>query len=558
MNPEKIVELARQLKILRREGEERMARRLAEQLGFPYVDLSKVPASTEAAKLIPEEEARAARVAAIELRTRAVALAAENPTTPEAQKAIKNLEEKKYEVKTFVASLSGLEQVWGLYKFTKPSAETLTGRVRLEEEKVKELMGRLEDFSSVQKELRETDFVKTPPLILIETVLAGAIANRASDIHFETGEKKVKLRFRIDGLLHDVFADLPLQNYGAVLSRIKLIATLKINVKDVAQDGRFSISLGAKEIEIRVSIIPSEFGETLVMRILDPETTSIGLAGLGVRDDDLSIITRQLAKPNGLILNTGPTGSGKTTTLYSFLRHINDPETKIVTLEDPIEYRLEGVEQTQVDPAAGYTFANGLRSVVRQDPDVILVGEIRDLETADIALQAALTGHLVLSTLHTNDAVGAIPRLINLGVKPVSIGPALNLIIAQRLVRKLCPQCKKPAELTADIRSKITRFLDELPKRIDRSRYERYVIYEPGGCVKCNNFGYKGRTGIFEFFEGEAELEEVILKDASEIALQKLVERQGMVAMQKDGILKALLGEISFKEVENATGLIVW
>jgi len=410
----------------------------------------------------------------------------------------------------------------------------------------------------VQEEIRKVNFIKVSPLDLLETVIAGAIAIRASDIHFEAEEKKAKIRFRVDGLLHDVFTELPLQNYESLLSRLKLLAGLKMNIKDIAQDGRFSISLGKKEVEMRVSIIPSEYGETLVMRILDPEATSVGLAGLGIREDDLTIVTRALGEPNGLILNTGPTGSGKTTTLYSFLRHINDPETKIITLEDPIEYHLEGVEQTQVDSAAGYTFVNGLRSVVRQDPDVILVGEIRDVETADIALQAALTGHLVLSTLHTNDAVGAIPRLINLGVKPVTIGPALNLIIAQRLVRKLCPHCKKPAEVTEATKASIKKFLSTLPVRVDKSKFEKYAVYESAGCDECNGFGYRGRMGIFEFFEPGPGLEEIVLKDASEMSMKKLAIELGMVTMQQDGVLKVLMGETSFHEIENATGGIEW
>ena len=244
---------------------------------------------------------------------------------------------------------------------------------------------------------------------------------------------------------------------------------MKLNVRDAAQDGRFTIGLGDKDIEMRVSVIPAEFGETIVMRILDPSATMVGLPDLGLRADNLDIVKRQIAKPNGLILNTGPTGSGKTTTLYAFLRTMNDPTMKIITLEDPIEYRIDGVEQTQVDEESGYTFANGLRAIVRQDPDVILVGEVRDLETADIALQAALTGHLVLSTLHTNDAVGAVPRLINLGVKAVSIGPALSLAIAQRLVRVLCKECKKAADVDARDRGEDQKFLKQAcPQRLIR------------------------------------------------------------------------------------------
>lgn len=543
---------------LRREGEERAAERLARKLGLPYADLSKAPVAVVALKLIPEAEAKDGKVAAIEIKARKVAVAALDPELPAAKKAVKGLEAKKYEVKVFVVSASGLTQAWTMYKFVKPEVEGITGKVKIEEKRLEELSKRLTSFSAIQAEIKNVDFVKILPVVLIEIILAGALSIKASDIHIEAEEKKAKVRLRVDGLLHDVFTELPLPNHLSLISRIKLLSGLKINIRDVAQDGRFTIKIGKKEIEIRVSIIPAEFGETIVMRVLDPEATSIGLAKLGLREDDLVIVNKQITKPYGLILNTGPTGSGKTTTLYAFLREINDPEIKIITLEDPIEYRLEGVEQTQVDKEAGYNFVNGLRAIVRQDPDVILVGEIRDLETADISLQAALTGHLVLSTLHTNDAIGAVPRLINLGVKAVSIGPALNLIIAQRLVRRLCPDCKKLATTPADMKTKIKKFLDGLPARVDKSKYGNYKIYEPGGCVKCNDFGYKGRVGVFEFLEGGLDLEQIILKDASELTLKNLSEKQGMVTMQEDAVLKVLIGETSIEEAESVTGEIEW
>lgn len=309
---------------------------------------------------------------------------------------------------------------------------------------------------------------------------------------------------------------------------------------------------------MRVSVIPAEFDETVVMRVLDPSATMVGLPDLGLREDNLELVKKAIARPNGLILNTGPTGSGKTTTLYAFLRSLNNPEIKIITLEDPIEYRIEGIEQTQVDEDAGYTFANGLRAIVRQDPDVILVGEIRDLETADIALQAALTGHLVLSTLHANDAVGAVPRLINLGAKTVTIGPALTLVIAQRLVRILCPDCKKAVTPDATFAANIKKFLEKLPAKVDRKKYEKATVFEPVGCAKCNDIGYKGRIGIFEFLSGGPELEETILKEASEIALREIAKKQEMVTMQEDGILKVLLGQTTLEEVEGVTGEINW
>lgn len=558
MEPQKPSGLRVKLALLHREGEERSAQRLAGDAGFPYVDMSKVPVSTDALKLVPEDAARDAKVAAIEIKIRKIAIAAADPRLPAAQKIIKDLEEKKYEVKTFVVSLSGLLDAWRFYKFVKPETEGITGKVRIEKKRLEELSTQLVNFAAVKGEIDKLDFTKTTPVALLEIILAGAMGLKSSDIHFEAEEKNARIRFRVDGLLHDVFENLPLKNYETLISRLKLLAGMKINIKGESQDGRFTIGFGQKEIEIRASVIPAEFGETIVMRILDPDVIAIDLSGLGIRNDDLVIVTRQIEKPNGLILNTGPTGSGKTTTLYAFLKKVNSSEIKIITLEDPIEYRIPGIEQTQVDAEAGYTFANGLRAIVRQDPDIILVGEIRDLDTADIALQASLTGHLVLSTLHTNDAVGAIPRLINLGVKAVSIGPALNLIIAQRLVRRLCPACKKAKESDAGTKSKIRKFLENLPSRVNREPYENFQIYEPVGCEKCSNLGYKGRVGIYEFLEGGLALEEVILKEMSEVALTKFAGSQGMVTMQEDGILKTLLGFTSFEEVESITGKIEW
>jgi type II secretory ATPase GspE/PulE/Tfp pilus assembly ATPase PilB-like protein len=551
-------DLQAKIAMLQREGEERAAQQLAEKLGYPYADTGKIPVSLDAVKVIPENDARDAKVAAIEIKGKQLALVAINPNLPATKKIIAELKEKKYDVKMFIVSPSGLASAFHFYKFVKPVTENITGKVSIAKARLADLIARFISIDAVEKELAGTDLLKTSAVTIIEIILAGAIALRASDIHMEAEEKGAKLRFRIDGLLHDIFSGFPQSSYGNLISHIKLLSGMKLNVHDEAQDGRFSIKLAEKEIEMRVSILPAEFGETIVMRILDPAATMVGLPELGLRDDSLILVKKQLEKPNGLILNTGPTGSGKTTTLYAFLRSINSPEEKIITLEDPIEYQIEGIEQTQVDDEAGYTFANGLRAIVRQDPDVILVGEVRDLETADIALQASLTGHLVLSTLHTNDAVGAVPRLINLGVKPVSIGPALSLVIAQRLVRILCPSCKKQTPIDAATNEKVKKFLNRLPAKVDKSKYKNPAIYEPVGCERCNMMGYRGRVGIFEFLEGGPDIETTILKEASEVALREVAKRQEMVTMQEDGVLKVLLGVTTFAEVTEATGEIEW
>ncbi len=375
-------ELKTKIAKLHREGEERAAERLAKQSGLGYADLEKTPISLEAVKVLTEDESRAGKAAVIQVAVGTpskLALAVADPALPATKKIIGELVAKNYEVKVVVVSPSSLAAAWRFYKFVKPAGEDITGKVRITKSRLEELRGRLTTIDAVKKEFEAVDPAKASPVLMIEIMLAGALGLRASDIHTEAGEKKSKIRFRIDGLLHDVFDDFAPAAYAALVSRLKLLCGMKINVRDEAQDGRFTIGLGDKEVEMRVAVIPAEFGETIVMRILDPAGTMVGLPDLGLREDNLAIVQKAIARPNGLILNTGPTGSGKTTTLYAFLRTMNDPEIKIITLEDPIEYRIDGVEQTQVDDEAGYTFANGLRAIMRQDPDIILVGEIRDL-----------------------------------------------------------------------------------------------------------------------------------------------------------------------------------
>lgn len=550
--------LNEELEKLRREGEERAAKRLAEELGYAYVDIGKTPASFEAVTAIPEPQAREAFMVGLERGDRTLAVAVADPRLPPTMRLLVELKKNFPGLKIVMASRSGISQLWHMYTFAAKEAKGITGKVDFEE-RLAGFVQKLASFRAVKEAFDGLDFTKTSTTELLEMLLAGALANDASDVHCEAEEKDAKFRFRIDGRLHDVATTVPVKNYESLLARFKLLSGMKMNVRDEAQDGRFTVRAAkGREIEIRVSIVPSEFGETVVMRLLDPKAINLKFADLGLRDDDLAIVNAELARPNGLILNTGPTGSGKTTTLYTFLRKLNDPEVKVITVEDPIEYQVEGIEQTQVDAEAGYTFASGLRAIVRQDPDVILVGEIRDMETADIALQAALTGHLVLSTLHTNDAVGAVPRLTNLGIKPATIGAAMSLVIAQRLVRKLCGSCRKEAAITPEMEKRVRSFLKKIPSRVARTGYEHPVLFEPVGCDACNHFGYKGRVGIFEFFRGGPELEEAILQEVAETVLTQLAAKQGMVTMQEDGVLKALHGITSLKEVEEVTGPLKW
>lgn len=546
--------LEEQLLKIRREAEEREAERRAQKAGLNYLNLTKTPVQIESLKLVKEEEARRARLAPFQFKEKEVALAVWDPQSPDVQVVVKKLESGGSRVKLFIVSAQSLEHIWGFYKFLPPPAEEITGKVSISADRIKELFKKLTDLEKIKKEILDYDFKTFPTGQILEVILAGALNNRASDIHFETEEKGVRLRLRIDGLLHDVMTNLSHDIYKFLVSRIKLLSNLKLNVQDSPQDGRFTIALENKEIELRISTIPSEFGETIVMRVLDPSAINLTLHQLGLRNDDLAIIQEELKRPNGMILNTGPTGSGKTTTLYAFLLTKLNPEIKIITIEDPIEYHLAGIEQTQVDAEAGYDFANGLRSIMRQDPDAILVGEVRDKETSDIAIQAALTGHLVFSTVHANSASGAIPRFLDLGVKAASIGPALNLIIAQRLVRKLCGNCKTEEKIPAEIEAKIKKILNNLPKRVDKKEFDKIRLFKPKGCVKCGGLGYKGRIAIFELMEVGDAMEALITPNVGEAAILRQTLKQGMVTMQQDGVLKAISGITTLDEVEGVTG----
>lgn len=385
----------------------------------------------------------------------------------------------------------------------------------------------------------------------LKTIFAGAIVLDSSDVHIEPEEEQVKLRLRIDGLLQDVlFFDI--KYYSQILSRIKLLAGIKLNVTDVPQDGRFTIESEEKEIETRVSTLPSQYGESIVIRILNPKNI-ISIEDLGLRKDYEELFIDEISKPNGMILVTGPTGSGKSTTLYSFLQRISKPEVKVITIEDPIEYHLEGIVQTQVDKRKGYDFAGGLRSVVRQDPDAILIGEMRDNDTVNTAIQAALTGHLVLSTLHTNDAAGTIARLVSLGANPSNIGPAVNLVIAQRLVRKVCPHCNKKIS-SPEIYKKIKEGLKDISKDIKIPEItENVEVPSAVGCELCNNTGYKGRIGIFEALIVDEEIEIFINKNTEIASLRNKMKEKGTTTMYQDGLIKVLEGITTLEEVDRVT-----
>jgi type II secretory ATPase GspE/PulE/Tfp pilus assembly ATPase PilB-like protein len=433
--------------------------------------------------------------------------------------------------------------------------ESVTDKIIIEKEFIEEILKEPLTIPTIKLKLEDLSVKDVSDIIKI--MMFSAIHLDSSDLHIEAEETKSVLRLRADGVLQEV-AFFDMQRHQRIVSRIKLLSQLKLNIDDKPQDGRFSILLnnedGAQEIEIRVSTLPTEYGETIVMRVLNPKNL-ISLEDLGLRKDLYEIFNREADKPNGMIVVTGPTGSGKTTTLYAFLKKIKNPEIKVITIEDPIEYHLDGISQTQVNPKKGYDFAAGLKSIVRQDPDAILVGEIRDLETVNIALQAALTGHLVLSTLHTNDAAGTIARMQALGEKAVNIAPAINVAIAQRLVRKVCSKCAEMKPISKEVFEEIQKELENLPQGVDMPELKPNInIAEPKGCEHCNFTGYKGRIGIFEALVIDNEMEDFILTSPSSSSLEKLAIKKGMTLMKQDGYIKVLKGITTMEEVERVVG----
>ena len=434
-------------------------------------------------------------------------------------------------------------------------SKKISGEIRIDKETVLSIQKEISNIPALKKKIEESLEENTTNLLSI--FLIGTINVGASDIHIEPLEDGAKFRVRADGILQDVII-VDKKLYSSLLSRIKLLSKLKLNVSDRPQDGRFSVIMGDDEIEIRTSILPAEEGESVVLRILNPKDL-IDLEKLGLRKDLVQLFEKEIKKPNGMIIITGPTGSGKTTTLYAFLKKINNPKIKIITLEDPIEYHLKGISQTQVDAKKGYDFASGLRSIMRQDPDVVLVGEIRDLETANTAIQAALTGHLVFTTLHTNDAAGTISRLLALGEKAMNISPAVNLAVAQRLVRRVCKDCVTLTTPTKEELVIIKRGVKDISQeildqvKVKKEKLDSIKIAKPKGCDACNDTGYKGRVSIFEVLVIDDEIEKFILTSPSIIALRDLAIKKGMLLIRQDGFIKVLEKITTISEVNRVT-----
>lgn len=527
--------------------EEDVARILSEKYDMTYVDLSLKEIDNEALRIILEAEARSAEAAAFMKTAKTLSLAVHNPNNPALAKLEADLASRGFVVQKFLVSKRSLDKVLARYADLSFAVESKAGVLTVSAETIAQLAEKGATRGALKSVLDAAIAVKSLDRVshILESVLASAFALRSSDIHFEPGEETTRLRLRIDGLLIDVYFFDP-KTYHQLNSRIKLLSGVKLNITNRAQDGRFTVARGTSEIEMRVSCIPGNYGESIVMRILDPEATKVSYKKLGIHPKLLERLEREIRRPNGMLLTTGPTGSGKTTTLYSFLREIHSPETKIITIEDPIEYHLDGIVQTQV-AGEKYTFAEGLKSIVRQDPDIIMVGEIRDGETANIAIQAALTGHFVFSTLHTNDAAGTFPRLADLGADPKSFGSAVTVSMAQRLVRTLDPDKKISRNLTADEKKMIMKVFEPLA---DKSLIPEKIetVWEPI-VESADETGYKGRIGLYEAIFMDDELAHFLRDNPPENEIAKLTAKQGYLTMAQDGILKSLAGVTSLAEV---------
>jgi type IV pilus assembly protein PilB len=539
--------------LLRREEEE-LVQFLSAKHGLDYVDLTVTLINTDALRLIEESIARQTKMAAYSLIDKKVKVAARNPDDAKTLEVLDGLKKKGFEPQLTMASIASLDKAWASYKDLSFAYETKAGSLDVSSEEIANIVASNKDLPSIVSVLQKTLEMKKSYRVsrIFETILAGGLATGASDIHIEPEEQYIRLRYRLDGVLVDVL-NFDRDTYHLLLSRIKLLSGLKLNIKKDAQDGRFSVKIGTDEIEIRTSVLPGAYDESIVMRLLNPKSISVPLEELGIPKKLLGILLKEVEKPNGMLLTTGPTGSGKTTTLYAFLKKVHNPTVKIITIEDPIEYHLEGIVQTQVNDK-GYTFLEGLRSTLRQDPDIIMIGEIRDGETATIAINSALTGHLVFSTLHTNSAAGAFPRLMDLGVNPKVMSSSINIALAQRLVRRLCPFCKKALPFEGDLKTKIDTIIATVvdPKEIPKMPAS---IYTAAGCDKCNMTGYKGRIGIYEGMKLTEEVNKVIEYGSSESDIQKAAAPQGILTMKQDGIIKVLQGITSVDELERVITL---
>jgi len=498
---------------------------------------------------IPEETAKHYQMVPLSKKNNFLEIGMLYPEDLKAQEALKFLaQQDKFNYKIFLITPTIFSKILKQYRTLKKEVGLALEELEEGLEKQQEIKSNknIDDFQKIAEE--------APITKIVAVILRHAVDGLASDIHIEPTRKELRVRFRLLGDLHSSIR-LPLRVHPAVVARIKIISNLRIDESRMPQDGRFSVVINEKFIDFRVSTFPTSLGEKVAIRVLNPDSELKTFEELGLTGKNLELIKEAVLKPHGLILVTGPTGSGKTTTLYTVLQLLNKEDVNIITLEDPVEYFIEGVNQSQIKSEIGYTFSAGLRYVLRQDPDILMIGEIRDEETANLVTHAALTGHIVLSTVHTNNAVGAIPRLVDLGIKPYLIPPSLNLVIAQRLVRRLCDNCKKEIEPNPKIKKILLRAVSSLPEHIKNNLKirEPLTIFTQQKCPKCEQTGFSTRIGLFEILSMTKELSEIILKEPSETKVFEESKNQGMITMYQDGILKVLTGITTIEEVLSVT-----
>ena len=510
-------------------------------LKIPFKKIRPEEISLEILEQIPEETARFYQMVPLAKKENVLEIGMVYPEDLSAQEALSFLaRRRKFTYQVFLITPTKFRNILNQYK--TPKREVGKALEELEAELKTKKVSRLVEIERLVEE--------APIAKVVAVILRYGVEGEASDIHIEPLKDKIRVRFRTLGVLHSSIL-LPIRLLSAIVSRIKILANLRIDETRIPQDGRFSTKVEDRDIDFRISTFPTTLGEKVAIRVLDPRVGLKKFKELGVSGRNFEVVKAAIEKPYGMILSTGPTGCGKTTTLYSLLQILNREGVNIVTLEDPVEYFIEGINQSQIRPEIGYDFSRGLRQIVRQDPDIVMVGEIRDQETAALATHAALTGHIVLSTLHTNNALGVIPRLIDLGVQPFLLPPALSLAIAQRLVRKLCQNCKKKIKPKREIRDLILKEIDNVPEKVKKEIKikEPLTIFEPVGCRDCHNTGFSGRIALFEILEMTPQLAEIILKEPSEAKILEEAKRQGMLTMKQDGILKVLDGVTTIEEV---------
>jgi len=522
----------------------------AKALGMEYIKKAPETIPGTVLNIIPEEVSARYKIIAFEKGSDFIKVAAVNPQDTNVSNALRFIsEEQKTKIVEYLVSEKVFDDLYELYsdttKIIQEAFESSTHKVSSPDEEAEKLTSKAELFKDA------------PVTKLVEVIISHAVDGKASDIHIEPMDSEYRVRFRVDGVLH-VSLLLPKQIGPAVISRVKILSNLKIEEKRKPQDGRFKLTVTGKSIDFRVSTLPVIDGEKIVLRILDKETGVADIKSLGLLGLALENVQKAMEETYGMILLTGPTGSGKSTTSYAMLKILNKDERNIITLEDPVEYNISGLNQSQIKPEIGYTFASGLRSILRQDPNVILVGEIRDTETAELAVHAALTGHLLFSTLHTNNAIGSIPRLVDMGIEPFLLSSSLRLVVSQRLVRRICEKCKEEVKISEKVKKQILEEIKNIPEE-EFSKYgldlkKEIKFFHGKGCEICNGTGLKGRLAIYEVVPINDNIKAIIIeKESNEALIAKERDSMGILTIRQDGILKILLGITTIEELERVT-----